>query len=61
MIKIESNHKSGQELPIGVTAIRVTATGRAGNEAMCIFEAEVIGNVQKCIGGNFTMRFRPYT
>ena len=61
VIKIESNHKSGLELPIGVTAIRVTATDQAGNEAMCTFEAEVIGNIQKCIGGNFAMRFRPYT
>lgn len=61
VIKIESNHKSGQELPIGVIAIRVTATDQAGNEAMCTFEAEVIGNIQKCIRGNFAMRFRPYT
>ncbi|RMX40541.1 hypothetical protein pdam_00007512 [Pocillopora damicornis] len=43
VIKIESNHKSGQELPIGVTAIRVTAIDQAGNEAMCTFAAEVIG------------------
>ena len=61
VIKIESNHKSGQELPIRVTAIRVTATDQAGNEAICTFEAEVIGNIQKCIGGNFAMHFRPYT
>ncbi|XP_078369574.1 sushi, von Willebrand factor type A, EGF and pentraxin domain-containing protein 1-like [Oculina patagonica] len=41
VIQVRSSHESGQELPIGRTAIRVTATDGAGNVASCDFEVEV--------------------
>ncbi len=44
VIQVRSSHESGQELPIGRTAIRVTATDQAGNVASCDFDVEVKGN-----------------
>ena len=41
---VRSSHVTGDELPIGRTAIRVTATDKAGNMAECSFDAEVKGN-----------------
>ena len=43
VIQVRSNHESGQQLPIGRTYIRITATDQAGNEATCSFDVEVKG------------------
>ena len=48
VIVVRSSHESGQELPIGRTAIQVTAADQAGNVARCDFTTEVKGNL--CVG-----------
>lgn len=45
VIKIELNYKLGQEFFIGVIVICVIVIDQVGNEVMCIFEVEVIGNI----------------
>ena len=44
VIRVRSSHESGQELPIGITHIRVTATDETGNMVTCAFYVHVEGN-----------------
>ena len=45
VIQVRASHESGQELPLGRTVIKVTATDKAGNMATCESQVEVKGKV----------------
>lgn len=44
VILVRSSNQSGQELPIGTNAVKVTATDEAGNMDSCSFSIVVRGN-----------------
>ena len=44
VIRVRSSHESGQDLPIGVTLIKVNATDESGNTETCAFDVHVEGN-----------------
>ena len=44
VILVRSSNQSGQELPIGTNAVKVTATDEAGNTDGCSFNVIVRGN-----------------
>ena len=43
VIQVQSSHEPGQELPIGETSIKITATDQAGNSVSCYFSIDVRG------------------